>query len=103
MIEVNDICKPISIADHGLAASSSVSAAMIDVGMSFSRLASGASSRSACIQPARTAEAGAPVISTKNSTTGTPIPAASRRLVPHRITIMPSKIETCIPDTATIW
>ena len=46
-------------------------------------------------------EAAAPVIATKNATIGSPIPAASPRFPPQSSKIMPNRIETCIPDTAT--
>lgn len=39
----------------------------------------------------------------KNTAAGRPSAAASRWFPPHSSRIMPSKIETCIPDTATAW
>ena len=86
---------------HGFATNSTNSTAAIDVGGSSSRPASGASISSASIHPARTLDAAAPVITTKNATTGKPIAAASRRFPPQRIKIMPNRMLTCIPLTAT--
>ena len=71
------------------------------VGGSFSRRTSGAHRTSACITPARTAEAGAPVMTMKNAAAGRPSAAARRWFPPQSSRIMPSKIETCMPDTAT--
>ena len=87
---------------HGFSSISASAAAPREVGASYSRRISGARSRSVCMTPARTADADAPVIRTKNTMTGMPIMAARRRLPPQSRTITPSKMETCIPETATV-
>ena len=77
-VDANDSCNPTFRIDHGFCASSIRSAAQMAVGGSFSRRTSGAHRSSVCITPARTADAGAPVIRMKNTITGIPSAAASR-------------------------
>ena len=64
---------------------------------------SGAISQTICMTQARTTEGTAPVIRVKRTTVGMPSRAVSLRRLPSSREMRPSRMETCMPEIATMW
>ena len=86
----------------GLHAKMTNTAAASAVGGSYSWLASSAIMIRPCIMQARTIDGESPATIANKHNTGIPITAVSTRCLAQSIHTNANKMETCIPDTATM-
>ena len=99
----NDSCRPTPAMARGFGRSSRSKAKHRDVGPSFSRPSSGASSSTAFMTTARVTEGRKPSMAAKKTITVMPTPAVSRLRRRHSRRTTPSSSVTCMPETATMW
>ena len=99
----NDSCRPTFAMARGFGRSSRSRAKHREVGPSFSRPSSGASSSTAFMTTARVTEGRKPSMAAKKTITAMPTPAVSLLRRRHSRRTTPSSSVTCMPETATMW